>query len=96
MQALGQRQRRGSSRGPILSRQSRLVGFAGLDCKRFGPLPGHRQGIAAAEPVEVTGDEILDLPQRFLVASFGAQRQLAGAGLHCALARAEADYPAGL
>jgi hypothetical protein len=69
-----------------------LAGFAGLKARRFRLLPVHREVVASAEPAEVLSDEPLDPSQVFLAVSFGAKREGARAGVHCARAPAEADF----
>ena len=58
-------------------------------------MPADRQLVAFAEPFDVSGDDVLDPLEAFLVCGFGAQRQRARGGLQGALAPAEADHPAG-
>jgi len=72
-----------------------LPGIAGLSCGRLVSLPYHGEVIASGEPVEVSGDEVLDPLQVFLIGGFGAQCQRARVGLHGALAPPEGDGPPG-
>src|SRR5262249_41946119 len=78
------------------ARVMRSAGLAGSGHGRFGPLPGDLQVVAFAESFDVTGDEILDILQLFLVGGFGPQGEAVWAGLQGAPAPAEADRCAGL
>src|SRR5215472_13536238 len=59
-------------------------------------MPCHRQRLAAAEPPEVTADQVLDELQGRAVGGRGTQQQRIAAGAHRALPAGERDRPFGL
>src|SRR5712692_5673265 len=83
-----------SSAGPgmVRARVSCCWPRAGLNARRFGAVPVQGQALAPAEPAEVPGEDILNLPESLLVSGLDAQRQPVLAGLNRALApRVEPD-----
>jgi hypothetical protein len=62
--------------------------------RALGPCPRRGQVIASVEPLDVVGDELLDLLQAFLAGGLGAQRQDARVGAQPASAPTEAGHSA--
>ena len=69
---------------------------AGRTARQLGSLPGHLQPVASAEAFDVSGDDVLDLPQLVLVGGFNAQRQHVTAGPHEAPTPGKVDDPIGV